>query len=117
MVKSEEGLKKIFYVEKGEFLRSMMEFALKAKGASIYTVDTLENNFYLLDDLLPDLIIFDVKTVKNQLEELRTYGGKAILVATGDEEDRPLVEGMAKAFLPKPLEAKNIAARILALLD
>ncbi len=117
MVKSDNQTKKVFYIEKVEFMRSMMEFALKAKGAEIYTIDTLENNFYLLDDLLPDLIIFDVDTAKNHLENLKVYGQKAVLVAVGDESSRPLVEGMVKAFLPKPLEAKNIASRILALLD
>ena len=88
MVKTEDSQKKIFYIEKGDFLRSMMEFAIRARGADIYTVDTLENNFYLLDELVPDLIIFDVKTVFNQLEELKKYKNKAHFVAVGDEGDQ-----------------------------
>lgn len=94
-----------------------MEFALKQRGAEIYTVETLENNFYLLDDLVPDLIIFDVKTVGNHLENLRSYGSKAVLVAVGEEVDRSQVEGMVSLFLTKPLEAKSIAQSILGLLD
>ena len=110
-------VKKVFYIEKGEFLRSMMEFALKAHGAEIYTVASIEDNFYLLDDLTPDLIIFDVETAQNFLLELKQYSSKAILVAVGPESAKPLVDGMVKNYLVKPLEAKNIAHRILSLLD
>ena len=110
-------VKKVFYIEKVEFLRSMMEFALRAKGAEIYTVSTIENNFYLLDDLQPDLIIFDVETAKDFLSELKTYSTKSILVGVGSEASRELVGDMVKTYLIKPLEAKNIANRILALLD
>src|SRR4051812_39701083 len=118
MVKDQVEPKKIFYVDKGDFLRSMLEFALKAKGAQIYTIDTLENNIYLLDDLLPDLIIFDVETCRDYLAILEQYRDKTILVATGEEEkDRPLVNHMIKDFLPKPLVARGIAARILALVE
>lgn len=111
--------KKVFYIEKVEFLRSMMEFALKARGAEIYTVATLENNFYLLDDLRPQLVLFDVQTCIAQLPQLVEYSASsgAILVGIGDESDRALVGEMVKSFMLKPLEAKNIGARILALLD
>jgi DNA-binding response OmpR family regulator len=110
-------LKKVFYIEKSDFLRSMMEFALKAKGAEIYTVETIENNFYLLDDLTPDLILFDVETVALNLSQLAEYSSKAILVGLGSLEDKTRVEAMVKTFMTKPLEAKNIADRILGILD
>lgn len=117
MVKTQQVQKKVFYIEKGEFLRSMMEFALKAKGAEIFTVDTLENNFYLLDDLTPDLILFDVETCLDYLPKLAEYSAKALLVGVGKEEQKALVTPMVSHYLTKPLEAKNIASRILALLD
>jgi DNA-binding response OmpR family regulator len=117
MVKSEEQLKKVFYIEKTDFLRSMMEFALKAHGAEVYTIKTIENNFYLLDDLAPDLIIFDVESCREQLLKLSEYSAKAVLVGVGNEIERIEVEKMVKFFLLKPYEAKNIASRILGLLD
>jgi len=110
-------MKKVFYVDQGDFLRKTMELALKQKGADIYTVETMENNFYLLDDLLPDVIVFDVKTVGTQLENLRPYGEKAVLVGVGEESDRATVEGMVRLFLAKPLEAKTLASSILSLVD
>lgn len=110
-------VKKVFYIEKVEFLRSMMEFALKSHGAEIYTVATLENNEYLLEDLSPNMIIFDVETCQNHLPVLLEYSSKAILVAVGSPSDQQLVQGMVSHFFSKPLEAKNIASRILGLLD
>ena len=121
MVKPKEDtnnqLKKVFYIEKVEFLRSMMEFALRAHGAEIYTVATLENNFYLLDDLSPDLILFDVGTCRDHLPQLAEYSSKAKLVGVGSMEERALVQTMISEYLTKPLEAKKIASRVLALLD
>lgn len=117
MEKTNNIIKKIFYIEKAQFLRSMMEFALKAKGAEIYTVDTLENNFYLLDDLTPDLIIFDVETVENYLEELIAKKSNAVLVATGNIDQKLKVENRVKLYLVKPIEAKNLATKILNLLE
>lgn len=112
-----DQMKRIFYVDKTDFLRSMMEFALKARGAEIYTLDTLENNFYLLDDLSPQLILFDVESTRDHLQKLSEYSEKAVLVGVGSEDNKKEVESMVSHFLLKPLEARNIAARILALLD
>jgi DNA-binding response OmpR family regulator len=117
MVKSEQASKNIFYIEKTEFLRSMMELALKSKGAQIYTVATLENNFYLLDDLKPDLVIFDVKSVGHLLDELCQLLPRNKLLALGDESERLLVEGRVKQFWTKPLEAGQLATRLLALAE
>lgn len=117
MVKSEQVEKKFFYIDRIEFLRSTMEFALKAKGAQVYTVATLENNFYLLGDLLPDLIIFDVSSVGHYLDELCQQVSKCKLVAVGDESERQKVEGKVKIFIPKPIEASQLATRMFALID
>ncbi|MFA6236542.1 MAG: hypothetical protein WC635_04365 [Bacteriovorax sp.] len=112
-----DQMKRIFYVEKAEFLRSMMEFALKARGAEIYTLDTLENNFYLLDDLRPQLILFDVETCRDHLQRLSDYSPNVVMVGVGNEENKKEVEGMVNNFILKPFEARNLAANILALLD
>lgn len=108
-------VKKVFYIEKSDFLRSMMEFALRARGAEIYTVETIENNFYLLDDLMPDIVLFDVETAHLQLDKLYEYSTKMKLVGVGSESDRSLLKSDIKCFLTKPFEAKNLAERILSL--
>ncbi len=117
MVKPDIQKKKIFYIEKVSFLRSMMEFALRAHGAEIYSVDTLDNNFYLLEDLTPDLIIFDLDSIGENLEKIKEYSTRAVLVATGNESQQASVSDQVKMYLIKPLQAKNIAVKILSLLD
>ncbi len=117
MVKDQTPIRKIFYVEKVQFLRSMMEVALKALGAEIYTIDTMVNNFYLLDDLKPDLIIFDLQTVGDSLDQVISYKEKAILVAIGTPEEVSKLEGRVNHFLSKPIEARNLGRRVLSFLD
>lgn len=117
MVKSDHHKKKIFCIEKVVFLRSAIETAIKAKGAEIYSVDSIVDHFYLLEDLKPDLILFDVQTVGDSLEQLLSYHHLAVLVAIGLEEDESLVTGRVKSFLIKPLVARGLAEQILSLVD
>ncbi len=117
MVKPQLSQKKIFYIERNPFLRSMMEFAIKATGAEIYTTESITAYFYLLDDLRPDLILFDVQSVGDSLELLKAYSPHTIMVATGQLEDQAFVHGLVTKFIVKPIEARNLAESILSLLD
>ena len=110
-------VKKVFYVEKEKFLRSMMELALRAKKAEIYTVETLNANFYLIDDLKPDLIIFDLEQSAADLETLYGYSDRIRLVASGAEDRRDSLDSRVKGFLPKPIVVHNLAATVLDLID
>ena len=51
-------VKRVFYIEKEKFLRSLMELALRAKKAEVYTVESLNDNFYLFR-LFNSKLIFD----------------------------------------------------------
>ena len=99
----------------------MMELALRAKKAEVYTVETLESNFYLIDDLKPDLIIFDYETCQEASEEvmekLFSYAGESKLIMTGSPLTESLMDDRVSGFLSKPIVAHNLAERILALID
>ncbi len=110
-------VKKVFYIEKEKFLRSMFELALRAKNMEIYTVETLHENFYLIDDLKPDLIIFDLDQKSADLEMLYEYSKNIRLVATGAPENQNLLDPRVHGFLPKPIVAHNLAERVLLLID
>ena len=110
-------VKKVFYVEKEKFLRSMMELALRAKKAEIYTVETLKENFYLIDDLKPDLIIFDLDQAPGDLQTLYEYSKKAKLIATGPAGSEKNLDTRVSGHLEKPLVAHNLAERVLSLID
>lgn len=116
-------VKCVFYVEKEKFLRSLFEVALKARKQEIYTVESLQKNLYLLEDLRPQLVILDTETVKSTPELVRDvfnyrikYPGVKI-VLTGREEDIEVLGERADAFLLKPILATNLASRILSLID
>ncbi len=110
-------VKSVFYVEKEKFLRSMMELALRAKKAEVYTVESLSENFYLIDDLKPDLVIFDLDNSPADLEKLYEYSGKVKLVATGAPGSENSLDKRVSGFIPKPIVAHNLAERVLALID
>jgi DNA-binding response OmpR family regulator len=114
-------VKRVFYIEKEKFLRSMMELALRAKKAEVYTVETLESNFYLLDDLRPELIIFDWETSKvagpEALEQLYLYSQNAKLIMTGSVGSEDSMDKRISGFIPKPIVAHNLAERVLSLID
>jgi response regulator RpfG family c-di-GMP phosphodiesterase len=104
----------VFYIEKEKFLRSMFEIAFKNKNAEIYTIDKIEGNYYLLEDLLPTIIVFDVKTLGPELEKVLAFNDRAVLVATGDVEDEITVKGKVKNFIHKPIPALNLVKTILS---
>lgn len=95
----------------------MMELALRAKKAEVYTVPTLAENFYLIDDLKPDLIIFDLDNPASDLEKLYEYSKTSKLIATGPEASENTLDSRVSGFLPKPIVAHNLAERVLALID
>ena len=99
----------------------MMEIALRAKKAEIYTVETLENNFYLLDDLKPDLIIFDLETCQaagaEAMEQLYGYSKQAKLLATTSEGSEKSLDSRVNSHLSKPIVAHSLAERLLSLID
>ncbi len=110
-------VKRVFYIEKEKFLRSMIEVALKAKKAEIYTVDTLSNNFYLIDDLNPQLVLFDLDNTPQDLEQLYQYHNRLKLIATGPIGSENSLDSRVSGFIPKPIVAHNLAERILSLID
>ncbi|MEA9355481.1 response regulator [Bacteriovorax sp. PP10] len=114
-------VKRVFYIEKEKFLRSMMELALRAKKAEVYTVETLAENFYLIDDLKPELIIFDLDTAQasgpEALEKLYSYATHAKLIMTGAPSSENSMNKIVSGFIPKPIVAHNLAERVLSLID
>lgn len=95
----------------------MMEFALKAKGIEIYTVETIKDNFYLIDDLAPHLVIFGLNETPEDLQKLYSYADKTKLCLFASEEEAQNADSRIQAHLRKPLDAKALAMRVLSLVD
>lgn len=111
-------VKKVIYIEKEKFLRQLMEAALKSKGAEIFSVETLTNNHYLIDDIQPEILIIDLESSPREeiIELINTQKAKIILTSNHDltSEDEGIKAKIAH-FLKKPLVANQIAQRILDL--
>lgn len=112
-------VKCVLYVEKEKFLRSLFEVALRAKKQEIHTIDTLQNNIYLLEDLRPALIILDWATVQGSPElqnvmDFKKNNPTVKIVVTGPSHDIPF---KADGFFTKPIEVNQLAHKIIALID
>lgn len=116
-------VKCVLVVEKEKFLRSLFETALKARKVEIHTVESLQNNIYLLADLSPALVILDLETINSTPElisEVISYKKQfpqTLLVATGSEEAKNSFPYPLDGFLSKPIVVTNLASRILDLID
>ena len=110
-------VKKVIYIEKERFLRSMMEVALKAKKAEIYTFESLKNNFYQIDDIKPDLVIFTLNEDEDDLRRLYTFADCFRLVLSAPLEFQNQLPPKVSGFLAKPILAHTLAERVLALID
>ena len=106
--------KLVFYIEKEKFLRTMIEAALKLKNHNVYTIDTIVDNYYLIDDLKPQVIIFDIDTMGAELHNFIKYVKEATLVATGTKNQRELVQGYVHDFIEKPILASKLANRLVS---
>ena len=106
--------KNVFYIEKEKMLRSMFEASFKHENQSIYTIDSIVGNYYLLDDLRPKIIVFDIKTVNTEFDSLLMYRDRAVLIATGDEKDQISVSHIIKNFILKPIPVRNLVKTIFA---
>ena len=112
-------VKCVLYVEKEKFLRSLFEVALRAKKQEIHTIDSLQNNIYLLNDLNPALIILDWATVQNSPElqsvlDFKKTNPSVKIIVTGPTHDIPF---KADGFFTKPIEVNQLAQKIMSLID
>lgn len=109
-------VKNVFYIEKEKFLRSMLEATLKAKVESIYTVETLENNQYLLEDLKPDLVIADFSSLKKDEIQYLLDHKNYKLVLSVEANDLELLNAYTGIdhVLMKPIVVNDLARKVLS---
>ncbi len=102
--------KHILVIDKEKFIRSMFESGLKGSNLKVYTIDTLENNYYLIDELKPVAIFFDIHSSMGEWKKLSTFKAQSKLYPMGFHEDFDLIKGMESEFtglIEKPIATKN----------
>lgn len=110
-------VKNVIYIEKEKFLRSMLELALKSKVESIYTTDTLVDNFYLLEDLSPDMVIVDYSSIDLDLlnELLNKKAFKIVVTVQESQESEAKSLSNVDLVLVKPLLVNGLVQKLLEL--
>ncbi len=116
-------VKSVLYIEKEKFLRTLLETALRPRSVEIHTIESLENNIYLLVDLSPALIIIDLETAQltpNLVSEVFNYRvnhPETKIIGTGVLENRTSFNFRFDAFLTKPIVVSGLASRIMEMMD
>lgn len=118
-------MKKVFYIEREEFLRKMLEKAFPKLEIGLCTSPMASDCEYLVEDWSTELLLVDISTAfetKNEfLSLLRGADASQIPVAYvgySEKKEKELMEelvGKAITFFPKPLNAKDLSLAILEL--
>jgi two-component system, OmpR family, phosphate regulon response regulator OmpR len=114
----------LFVVEDDGELRDMLASYLERQGFAVTTMPSAEDLMRRIHRLRPDLIVLDVnlpgESGLQACQRLRAEGDKVpiiLLTALAEEVDRVLgLEVGADDYLPKPFSARELLARIRAVL-
>ncbi len=102
--------KHILVIDKEKFIRSLFESGLKGSELKVYTLDSIENNYYLIDELKPVAIFFDIHSSMGEWSNLAKHKEHIKLFPMGFHEDFDLIKGMEanfSALVEKPIATKN----------
>lgn len=113
-----QSTKEIFlYIDQNSFLRNTFEIAFKEKEVAVYTLATLLGNEYLITELNPKLIVFDLESCKLNSAQLASISKEIQLLAVGDESTfddfQKSVNFRKIHFLKRPFIAKDLTSIIL----
>lgn len=97
-------MKKVIYIEKEKFLRDMIEKYFSSKGLQVFTYDGSEPMDYYIEDIKPDLILWDRQSYSSDLPS------QIPCLVTSKEE------GAEEGDLLKPLAANVVYETVKTLL-
>lgn len=116
-------VKSVLYIEKEKFLRTLFEAALRPRQVEIHTIESLQNNLYLLGDLSPALIIIDLETAQltpelvSEVFNYREVHPETKIIGTGVLENRTNFNFRFDDFFAKPIVVSGLASRIMKIID
>lgn len=106
----------VLLIEKEKFVRNLCSEIFKVKSGKIHTIESIIDHYYLISDLNPSIIVFDVKTVGNELDKLLA-SSTSKFIAIGDQEDKENVGNRVNLFIQKPLVVSHLYEQINAVLN
>ena len=104
--------KVIFAVDDCDMSLTVVEYALGVKY-TVYTIDSINQMFKLLERIIPDLILLDLympemtcKDVMERLKSHETHAGIPVIIMSGTHTPETITECIdmgAVHFIPKPV--------------
>ena len=112
-------MKSAFYIEQEKFLRDMFELLFKDEGLKLYSTKYTEECLYLIEDISPDIIIVDFKSVGEKFDDFleainsNQKTNKIPFVLTGFGPDlKDLKETDFIGVLEKPISPTGLLERL-----
>lgn len=102
----------VLFIDKEKFIRNLVEELFIGKNSKIHTIDNISENFYLIEDLRPSVLVFDVLSVGDSLEEILALKNIK-LIAIGQEAELLKVQGRVNLLLAKPLKVSTLFETIM----
>ena len=101
-------MKLVFLIDQNAMVRDYLEQYLPSQGFKVYSLNSVEDADYLIKDLKPELLLFDVETVNvpSFLKEMPNYTEDIPLITMGHSQ----IFSQSVAHFQKPLnpiELKN----------
>ena len=116
----------IYIVEDDESIREIEEFALKNAGHKVLGFPDARSFFKKLDDIVPDLCLFDIMLLDESgneiVRKLRKNGDTKripVIMVTAKTTELDLVKGIedgADDYIKKPFSVMELISRVKALL-
>jgi DNA-binding NtrC family response regulator len=107
----------VLFIEKEKFIRNLAEELFSIKKGKIYTIESISNNFYLIEDLKPKIVMFDVQSIGEHLDQILAYKNiKFIAIGSTTVEENAVKEKVAK-FIKKPLVVATLFEQIMSVLN
>lgn len=107
--------KHVLVVDKEKFMRSHFEAALKDSKIKVMAIESLVDHYYLIDDLKPCALFFDIHSTMGEYHKILGYQGQTKLIAMGFPEDFDLLKGIDEKLtmkIEKPISAQKFKAFI-----
>ncbi len=106
----------VFWIDKNKFLTGMVEEFAKKFAIRLYTLNSLDDSSYLLDDLNPDVIVIDGETFEQSSAELKAMFQDKIkdrkIITSGK-----LLDIKSIGHLSKPLDVAFAFATIASFIE
>lgn len=104
-------LKQVVWIEQTQFICLLVEGIFKEQNVACYTLSDCKDFSYLLNDLAPEVLVCDIKTINNDLVSFKKQVGdyQGHIIATGSRSDFENFKDFPfSGLIEKPLNVETL---------